>query len=325
MAKYTLQYRTYSASGPEKDVFLGSESVENIDEILVPVNFRDSAIFITRAFSGQVQRRWRVVHVLGIASGVYGVWLTAQDNSADVFLSETLRRRHIVNPARLLPKGRIVIVEFGHIYQTLHFNDGLRDSAGYPCQHQAGEMHKRRPAIVVGADARGVRVVPVTSKEPRAHEFNQAIVELESASTNQISDFSGGRRSFALCEMIETVSPTRILPPLARSPGSRDRAYRRDEGYPRRLSANDMAALDDGLLSAIGLVRLREKIDRLETARAQAHQYGERLEQDNARLAAALAEAQKKNGVLSSLYLPHSGAGSVDALEAEIAEYMDVD
>lgn len=325
MAIYTLQYRTYHATQPGREILLGSESVENIDEILVPVNFRDSPIFITRAFTGQANKRWRVECVLGIQRGVYCIWLTGQDASMDVFLSETLRRQRIPNPARLLPKGRIVIVEFGHIYQALHFQDGLRDSFGYPCQHQTGEMHKRRPAIVVSADARGIRVVPVTSKEPRAFEHNLAIFELENESTRQISEFSGGKRSFALCEMIETVSPNRILPPMAKVLVSRDRAYRRDEAYQRRLSRNDMQALDDGLLSAVGMGRLRARLNELEALRHDALQARARLEEDNARLSAEVATERKKNTVLTSLYLPHSGHDHPDALGSEIMEYVDLD
>jgi len=323
MAIYTLQYRTYSAKRPGSEVLLGAESLENIDEILVPVNFRDTPIFITRAFSGQAQRRWRVEYVLGTGPGVYCIWLTAQDTSEDIYLSETLRRQRISNPARLLPKGRIVIVEFGHIYQTLHFEDGLRDSTGYPCQHQAGEMHKRRPAIVVSADARGVRVVPVTSREPSASEHNLAIFELEAESTRQIREFGAGRRSFALCEMIETVSPGRILPPMARLP--RDRTYRRDEAYQRRLSRNDLQALDEGLLSAVGMGRLRARMNELETFRHEALQVRARLEEENARLTAARSEEERKNAVLSGLYLPHSGFADLGELATEVRGYMDLD
>ncbi|MEN4582623.1 type II toxin-antitoxin system PemK/MazF family toxin [Pantoea agglomerans] len=325
MAIYTLQYRSYHATQPETEILLGTESVENIDEILVPVNFRDTPMFITRAFTGQADNRWRVECVLGLSPGVYCIWLTSQDTSKDVFLSETLRRQRISNPARLLPKGRIVIVEFGHIYQALHFQDGLRDSFSYHCQHQSGEMHKRRPAIVVSADERGIRVVPVTSKEPRASEHNLAIFELENESTRQISEFSGGKRSFALCEMIQTVSPNRILPPMAKVLQSRDRTYRRDEAYQRRISRNDMQAMDDGLLSAVGMGRLRAKLNELEALRHDMQQARSRLEVDIARLSAEVAVEHKKNTVLTSLYLPHSGHDHLDALSNEIMEYVDLD
>lgn len=76
----------------------------------------------------------------------------------------------------------------------------------YPCNHQDGEMHKRRPAVVVKVDSRGVTVVPITSKEPVAHEYNRAIFELEVDSIRDIKELDTGKRSFAVCEMIQTVS-----------------------------------------------------------------------------------------------------------------------
>lgn len=123
-------------------------------------------------------------------------------------------------------------------------------------------MHKRRPAVVVKVDRRGVTVVPVTSKEPDAHEYNRAIFELETESIQHINELDTGKRSFAVCEMIQTVSPTRILPPESRDHKGRDRTYRRDESFSRRLSRNDMKALEQGLLAAVGMYSLQDKLDR---------------------------------------------------------------
>lgn len=63
--------------------------------------------------------------------------------------------------------------------------------------------------------------------------------------------------------MIQTVSPTRILPPEAKDMKSRDRRFRRDESYYRKLSTNDLHALEEGLLAAVGMASLRKKNDTL--------------------------------------------------------------
>ncbi|WP_276307759.1 hypothetical protein [Proteus alimentorum] len=39
-------------------------------------------------------------------------------------------------------------------------------------------MHKRRPAIVIKADDRGVKVIPLTSKKPHDLAVNTSIFKL---------------------------------------------------------------------------------------------------------------------------------------------------
>ncbi len=215
MSKTSIMYLTYNKN-KEDEKILGIEYIENIDEILVPLNKKNTPIYITKAFSGINCKRWRVAFVLGISSNNWGIWLIEKDVSNDVYLSKTMANKNIKNPGGLLRKGCIVIVEFGYIYQTLNFQTGLTQSSLYPCNHQEGEMHKRRPCIVVKADKNGITIVPITSKKPNSSEFNRAIFELENDSTCYIKEFNPEKKSFALCEMIQTVSPTRILPPDAR-------------------------------------------------------------------------------------------------------------
>ncbi|MDR8481454.1 type II toxin-antitoxin system PemK/MazF family toxin [Serratia nevei] len=325
MATVSISYSTYDPNDQTNERILGTEHIDNIEEILVPLNDKNTPIFITKAFSGEVCKRWRVWFFLGIAPDHWGIWLTEKDVSKDIYLSEILIKRGIRNAAGFVKKGAIVIVEFGHIYQTLNFQTGLTKSAMYPCNHQEGEMHKRRPAVVVKVDSRGVTVVPVTSKEPDAHEYNRAIFELETDSIRYIKELDTGKRSFAVCEMIQTVSPTRILPPESRDHKGRDRTYRRDESFGRRLSRNDMKALDQGLLAAVGMYSLQEKLDRtIQNGQMQSAEL-EELRPEVEAIREELAELRDKYRILSGLYQASSGHATREDVEHEVIEYMGLD
>ncbi|HBY5172601.1 TPA: type II toxin-antitoxin system PemK/MazF family toxin [Klebsiella quasipneumoniae subsp. similipneumoniae] len=325
MATVSISYSTYDPNNQANERILGTEHIDNIEEILVPLNDKNTPIFITKAFSGEVCKRWRVRFFLGIAPDHWGVWLTEKDVSKDIYLSEILTKRRISNSAGFVKKGAIVIVEFGHIYQTLNFQTGLTKSAMYPCNHQEGEMHKRRPAVVVKVDRRGVTVVPVTSKEPDAHEYNRAIFELETESIQYIKELDTGKRSFAVCEMIQTVSPTRILPPESRDHKGRDRTYRRDESFGRRLSRNDMKALEQGLLAAVGMYSLQEKLNR--TIRNDQMQLAEleALRPEVETIREELVELRDKYRILSDLYQASSGHATREDVEQEVIEYIGLD
>lgn len=325
MTTVSISYSTYDPNHQANERILGTEHIDNIEEILVPLNDKNTPIFITKAFSGEVCKRWRVRFFLGIAPDHWGVWLTEKDVSKDIYLSEILTKRRIGNAAGFVKRGAIVIVEFGHIYQTLNFQTGLTKSAMYPCNHQEGEMHKRRPAVVVKVDRRGVTVVPVTSKEPDAHEYNRAIFELEKDSIQHIKELDTGKRSFAVCEMIQTVSPTRILPPESRDHKGRDRTYRRDESFGRRLSRNDMKALEQGLLAAVGMYSLQEKLDRtIQNGQMQSAEL-EELRPEVETVREELAELRDKYRILSGLYQASSGHATKEDVEQEIIEYMGLD
>ncbi|ELY4323726.1 type II toxin-antitoxin system PemK/MazF family toxin [Cronobacter turicensis] len=329
MASVSISYSTTDRENPGNERILGKEIIENIDEVLVPLSKKTIPMFITKAFSGEECRRWRVEDVRKINENQWTVWLKNQINEGEVYLSSTMTRRSIHNAYGIVKKGTIVIVEFGHIHQTLNFQTGPTDNATYYCNHLSGEMHKRRPAIVVSADKRGVKVVPVTSQEPEGFTKNKSIFELESQSTRQISEFNTGKNSYVLCEMIQTVSPARILPPLALDQRSNDRTYRRDESYHRKLSTNDMAALQDGLLSAVGMSSLKKKIDSLvadidqvnlvcDTATLQLKAQAATEEQ----LRSQLQLLQSKYEILANFYLLGSEHTSLADVEKEVIEYL---
>lgn len=340
MTPVTISYYTTDASAPDKDRLLGREMTEGIDEVLVPSNNKNTPIFITKAFAGVSCKRWFVERVRDLGSDQWGIWLADRDNSGEVYLSETLRLRSKPSAQGFLRKGSLVIVEFGHIHQTLSF--GTRTTAEnttYFCHHLSGEMHKRRPAIVVSADRRGVKVVPVTSQQPDGFLANKSIFELESASTQYVEEFNRGKGSYVLCEMIQTVSPTRILPPMARDIRTSTRSFRRDDSYHRKLSPNDLRALEEGLLTAVGMSVLKKRNQELLTENDTARQAVKALQDRQEELTALLAASEdaeralrgelslmsEKQRILCELYMGASPHSTVKAVEEEVAEYLQLD
>lgn len=322
MATVSLSYHTFDADDQSNEIILGTELAENIDEILLPINEKNTPFFITKSFTGVECKRWRIEFVLGITPNCWGVWLSEVDVTDDIYLSQTMQNRSISHAGGIVKRGAIVIVEFGHIYLTQNVLTGLSDSSLYPCNHQAGEMHKRRPAIVVSADSRGVKVVPITSQEPDSHIYNKAIFQLESTSTEHISEFKRGKPCFALCEMIQTVSPTRILPPKAKDTRTRERSFRRDQSYYRRISYNDLRALEQGMLTAIGMAALSKKNDTLLLERDEQKNIIEELGEELDQSGAELDDLRKKYHILAQLYLSTSQHACLQTIDEEVLEYM---
>lgn len=129
--------------------------------------------------------------------------------------------------------------------------------------------------------------------------------------------------------MIQTVSPTRILPPEAKDMKSRDRRFRRDESYYRKLSTNDLHALEEGLLAAVGMASLRKKNDTLLGERDRLKNSLDEQDQMLVSTSHALEQTRtlhddfkKRYEVLLQLYLASSGHTSLQSIEAEISEYL---
>ncbi|MDF7630730.1 type II toxin-antitoxin system PemK/MazF family toxin [Erwiniaceae bacterium L1_55_4] len=340
MSAVKICYFKPSPSGQGPDQLLGRETLEGFSEVLIPTMTPRYPVFITKAFTGETCKRWFVKRVSHVADDEWHIRLIDRSNAEEVYLSETLKLRSRTSAEGFLRKGTIVIVEFGHIYQTLDFGSGLTaQNTSYFCSHLSGEMHKRRPAIVVSADSRGVKVVPVTSQEPEGSMANKSIFELESVSTRHIDEFDPAKQSYALCEMIQTISPSRILPPLAKDSKYGTRTFRRDQSYFRKLSGNDLKALEDGLLAAVGMSSLKRRNQDLLAENKAAQTEVQKMNVQITRLAELLAASQDterrllgdttllatKYRILEALYRGAAGNPAPEEVEAEILEYLQLD
>ncbi|MGG6196922.1 type II toxin-antitoxin system PemK/MazF family toxin [Pantoea allii] len=307
-----------------KEIQLGKEIHENINEFMLPINYKNTPLFITKKFFGYDIYRWKVELVLGSVSqkGRYDIYLSEKNVKSDVYLNETAKKQ---NKAfwGIVKKGAIVIVEFGHIYQIANSGGDLKNTYSYPCNHQNGEMHKRRPAIVVSADKNGVKIVPITSQIPDSYPDNKGVFKLDKLSTEYINEFSIDKESYVLCEMIQTISPTRILPPYSRN--RKTNLFFRDQSYTRKIIRSDVWELEEALLSSIGLPLLRkehvENKNKIDELKLQNSQY----ENDLDAVTQKYVELEKKFAILKQLYIGAEGCFSEREVDNEINEYLAID
>jgi len=52
MATVSINYFNYDPINPTNERILGREHIEDIDEILVPMNEKNTPVFITKVFTG---------------------------------------------------------------------------------------------------------------------------------------------------------------------------------------------------------------------------------------------------------------------------------
>lgn len=234
------------------------------------------------------------------------IWLSPKDVSNDIYLSQTLKNKNYKSAKSILYLGKIIIVEFGHISPCINLNEGIKTNKCYPDNTQRGEMHKRRPAIVVKVDDRGVKVIPLTSKKPHDLAVNSSIFQLSDESIKNIGDLAK-KETYALCDMIQTVGVTRILPPLFKL-DSRKKYYRHQD-YRACICKNDRKKLDKCLLSLISKNKIYTDLEELRV--------------QNKKLTSELYFLKSELLILKEMYMytNESKASYIDEVDNEILLY----
>jgi uncharacterized protein YifN (PemK superfamily) len=233
---------------------LGRELSTGIAEILFPdVNYKanEHVITISKCFEGHLYYRWKVDAVEHPTINETIVTLSPRDTLDEEYLSQTQKsKKNVISQLR---KGTIVEIDYGFIPSVKKSCGATRSNKRYPDSRQLGEMHKRRLAIVVNASASRIQIVPISSQVPPSGD--RSCFELERESLEKLIHYNDlKKRSFAICSMIETVSPRRILPPVAKPiKRSGKQEPHRSTGYPHKLSKVDTKYLDTALSVTVGI------------------------------------------------------------------------
>lgn len=254
MLKICLTLKYYEGVSPENSILLGEEKHINIEEAFLPDLFNQNTSFLSKKFSDKANYNWIVNSInesenISEKELIYSLYLSKNISKyPEIFLSQTKKRTN-KKVSSILFKGTLVEVDFGFT-QSIIKDKKIKKTKRYPNVLQKNEMRKRRLAVVVKvlSDER-VQVVPITSQDPGNDK-----------STFKISDESlrslvfygqSGKDSWALCNMIQTVSITRINPPLSnRTDRSGYIRKTRDELYRNKLSARDRTLFLSSLLSS---------------------------------------------------------------------------
>lgn len=148
------------ASGNEVSRLLGSESYEGIREALIPglptakTGKTPPPVFVTKCFSTSPCHRWELVSVAstpatGSEPAVFTIFLKSVDVSNEVFLYQTLKKDMNQTLNRLLWPGTLVEVDYGFVQHTGRTDASTKTNKRYSDTLLAGEMYKRRLAVVV--------------------------------------------------------------------------------------------------------------------------------------------------------------------------------
>ena len=298
------------------EILLGHVILNGINEIITPL-FRDNIdkenfypVFITKSFIGRKEHRWEIksskIQTQSENNILINIWLSPRNVSDDIYLSQTLKNKNYKSAKSILYLGKIIIVEFGHIFSCVTLDASIKTNKRYPDNIQQGEMHKRRPAIVVKADDRGVKVIPLTSKKPHDLAVNSSIFKLSDESIKNIGDLAK-KETYALCDMIQTICVTRILPPLFKL-NTRKRYYRHED-YRASICRNDRKLLDKGLLSSISKNKLYSELEDLKIK--------------NNKLESEIYHLKNNLLLLKEMYMYTNGshASHIDEIDNEILLY----
>lgn len=236
---------------------LGQACYDGIEELLLPHKARYGHLYLAAQFQGNATRRWRVDSVSVIPNSAAtptacDIVLKANNGPGETYLSTTLSQGSRISS--LLQFGTMVEVDYGFIPAIAKHNNGsLFDSANTDAL-LSGEMHKRRLALVVKASKGTVQVVPVTSNAPDLGD--KACFEIAPGSLKNLARYStSGLRSWALCGMVDSVSPCRVLPPETISPKG---GIGRLTTYPERLPRQERIFMLSSLAHFIGVTNYDE-------------------------------------------------------------------
>ncbi|MDI3249025.1 MULTISPECIES: hypothetical protein [unclassified Pseudomonas] len=247
------------ASGREVPNLLGTESYEDIREALIPglptprPGKKAPPIFVTKCFSTSQHHRWELVSVTstpanGVAPAIFTIFIRPVDVSSEVFLYQTLKKDKNQTLKRLLWPGTLVEVDYGFVQHTGRTDASTKTNKRYCDTLLAGEMYKRRLAVVVKVVSPNlVQVAPVTSVTPSPDD--KSIFQISQATLDKMPRYKfSGKSSYVLCGRAESVSIQRLLPPLSYGTSIPIRNVR----YTVKLARSEEKLFKEALLHAVG-------------------------------------------------------------------------
>lgn len=225
----------------QDDVILGVEEYTDIEEALLPAHRAGAHdIYLKKKFVGHEGNNWLVEN------------LEFNHPEAKLLLKHVSMPHSVATYARgqkqkiskYLLKNRIIEVDFG-FYSNHYKGDSQLNSNFYNTSTLIqGEMHKKRPCIVVGTHRDLVEVVPLSTQDDV--EASQRVIQLEAKSFNNMAEKYKSRTSFAILDMIQVVSSERVFPPLS------ELGKYNDHYHKYKLSSNDSAAINSALSDKYG-------------------------------------------------------------------------
>lgn len=184
---------------------LGACEYSSFIEILIPSFSGKYEYYLKLKFDGRSNLNWRLVSIdhtdpLDIKLILEAV---ADYKSLDAFANSQSK-----SPQHFVRDFSIVDVEFGFIEQV--FDGTATNNMNYTNALLSGEIHKRRPCILLSFGATTAQIIPLTSKQKTPTKYD---VPLDLSKVSGLSH-KYHVPTFALLDLMQPVSYKRIYGPL---------------------------------------------------------------------------------------------------------------
>lgn len=259
MLKIVIRYLE-QASGSALPTVLGQEIFDGICEALIPIIDPESTSFIVKRFDGNSNYRWDVEQVtctssVGDSPVKYDIVLSSLYHTKPIVYLSTTKKKTNSSLQKIIKPFTLVEVEYGFFQAVIKDDGRLGRNKRYSSTLQHGEMRKRRLAVVIKINQSSLQVVPVTCDV--MHSGNKSAIELSAGTLSKLDFYGRGKRSFALCDMIETVAPSRVYPPAQAGTKLRSTAY------SLRLSKAEIALLTISLVHSAGYTKYLDDVKKI--------------------------------------------------------------
>lgn len=284
----------------EKSTTLAAIKYESFQHVLIP-DFKPNkhSVFLRQSFEDHEGSLWKVdsLEIEDLSVNI-SVTQLCSPKSLGLFAQEQSKK-----PATILRTGQfqLVEVEFGCQQDRLDANNERMRNELNPLALMPGELHKKRPCIVVGCDDDKVQIIPLTSK---GCDTNPKQLAISNASFNGLSKRYTEKSSHALISMMQTVSAFRVYP-MKNASGRYDHRYQSS-----KLDRADKAALQEKL----GKLYASSTMHNLQNEQKRSLQ----LSQEKARLLDTLEKSKQSQTQLS---LEHA---SLTSTLEQLAEFFDI-
>ncbi|MDO9232990.1 MAG: type II toxin-antitoxin system PemK/MazF family toxin [Methylotenera sp.] len=196
---------------------LGKASYSGFNEILIPSVTPSYNNYLILQFSNNNNYYWEVLTINIENNEVQITIEPIQNNPKSI---KRIAQVNSSNPKKFLTDFSLVEVEFGFFSSILKKDAGTQRNNIYSNALLNGEIHKKRPCIVLKTFEHTAQVIPLTSK--LKEKIDILIINM-----NNINGISNHyhKPTYALIEMIQTVSYDRVFPPRGADGKFHDKSY----------------------------------------------------------------------------------------------------
>ncbi len=188
---------------------LGCKEYSNIASTLIPAfEVGSHEVFIKKRFSLKPDTLSWNIKAISKDADVVEISLSASEHPISVKAYSKTQNK---SPEFYLQPYTIIEVDFGFHTDAFSSCGDLIKNEEITSALLPGEIHKKRPCVVLKANKFRVQVIPLTASKRELN--NPKNIAIESASFNNMLARYIEKQSYALLDMVQTVSVNRVFPP----------------------------------------------------------------------------------------------------------------